>query len=127
MLVGGSRASEHDSFNGACSAKIVTPTPGGEISGSNNQANQSWGGAAGSAAGATKWWGSLVVDAPCVRCNTAVWGAVASNRILLMEILRKIEEGLGEVAYQKKTKPRGGGVKRRRGGGDSFCRWYHRQ
>lgn len=28
MLVSGERASEHDSFNGACSAKIVTPAPG---------------------------------------------------------------------------------------------------
>ncbi|CAM9860165.1 unnamed protein product [Ectocarpus fasciculatus] len=53
VLVGGSRASEHDSFNGACSAKIVTPPPGGEIisgSNSNNHSNQSWGGAAGPAA-----------------------------------------------------------------------------
>ncbi|CAM9374312.1 unnamed protein product, partial [Ectocarpus sp. 12 AP-2014] len=50
VLVGGSRASEHDSFNGACSAKIVTPPPGSEIFGSNNQSNQSWGGAAGAAA-----------------------------------------------------------------------------
>lgn len=27
MLVSGKGASEHDSFNGACNAKIVTPPP----------------------------------------------------------------------------------------------------
>lgn len=27
VLVSGERASEHDSFNGACNAKVVTPPP----------------------------------------------------------------------------------------------------
>ena len=38
MLVGGERASEHDSFNGSCNARIVTPPPGGDVTGSGNAA-----------------------------------------------------------------------------------------
>lgn len=49
LLVEWERASEHDTFNGACNAKIVTPSPVGDATGSSNS-SQSWGGAAGGAA-----------------------------------------------------------------------------
>lgn len=45
VLVGAERASEHDSFNGACNARIVTPPPGDEVTGSSNSSH-AWGGSA---------------------------------------------------------------------------------
>lgn len=44
VLVSGDRASEHDSFNGACNAKIVTPPPsdGAHQSGGGSVATGAW-------------------------------------------------------------------------------------
>ncbi|CAM9250646.1 unnamed protein product [Scytosiphon promiscuus] len=49
VLVEGERASEHDTFNGAINARIVTPPPGGDAAGSGNP-SQSWGATSGAAA-----------------------------------------------------------------------------
>lgn len=54
VLVGGERASEHDSFNGACNARIVTPPPGGDVTGSSSNAAAVAAAAAAAAAGATR-------------------------------------------------------------------------
>ncbi|CAM9458952.1 unnamed protein product, partial [Pylaiella littoralis] len=59
VLVGGERATEHDSFNGSCSAKIVTPPLGNDVVGGGSTSAPSWGGAASAAAAATADGGRL--------------------------------------------------------------------